>query len=70
MFGLLQAVENYRSPFESLRANGGAVEMIEYFPFVLSFVEALLSFSIAIKPGTEPNLELGTRNLEPAAGLN
>ena len=47
MFGLLQAVENYRSPFESLRANGGAVEMIEYFPFVLSFVEALLSFSTA-----------------------
>ena len=40
-----QAVENYRSPFESLRVNGGVVEMIEYFPFVLSFVEALLSFS-------------------------
>jgi len=40
-------LKNSRSPLESLRANGGAVETIEYFPFVLSFVEALLSFSTA-----------------------
>ena len=44
-----QAVEKLPFIFESLRANGGAVEMIEYFPFVLSFVEALLSFSIAYR---------------------
>ena len=31
----------------SLRANGRAIEMTEDFPFVLSFVEALLSFSTA-----------------------
>jgi len=38
-------LKNYCSPFENLRANGAAVEMVEHFPFVLSFVEALLGFS-------------------------
>jgi hypothetical protein len=27
-------LKNYRSPFENLRANGAAVEMVEHFPFV------------------------------------
>jgi hypothetical protein len=31
--GLLK--KNLRSPFESLRANGGGIDIIEYFPFML-----------------------------------
>ena len=42
-------LKNYRSPFENLRANGAAVEMVEHFPFVLSFVEALLGFQQSVE---------------------
>jgi hypothetical protein len=34
-----------RSPFEGLRTNGGAVEIVGDCPFMLSIVEAFLGFS-------------------------
>jgi len=38
-------LKNLRSPFEGLRTNGGAIEMVGDFPFMLSLVEAFLGFS-------------------------
>jgi hypothetical protein len=34
-------LKNHRSPFESLRANGAEIEIMEQFTFVLRPVEAL-----------------------------
>jgi hypothetical protein len=37
-------LKNLRSSFESLRTNGGALEILGDFPFMLSPVEAFLGF--------------------------
>ena len=37
-------LKNYRSPFESLRANGAELEIVEHFPFVLSLSKHSESF--------------------------
>jgi len=42
-------LKNLRSSFESLRANGGAVEIIGDFPFMLSRVEAFIGFFSTIE---------------------
>jgi hypothetical protein len=39
---LIDSAEKLRSSFESLRTNGGAVEIIGGFPFMLSLVEAFI----------------------------
>jgi len=46
-FNVQQAVEKLPFTLREPQGERGAVETIEYFPFVLSFVEALLSFSTA-----------------------
>jgi hypothetical protein len=38
------SAENLRSSFESLRTNGGAVEINVDFPFMMSVVEVFLEF--------------------------
>jgi len=45
-------LKNLRSSFESLRTNGGAVEIIRDFPFMLSLVEAFLGFFSRIDNST------------------
>jgi len=42
--GLSILLKNPRSSFENLRTNGGAIEIIGHFPFMLSLVEAFIGF--------------------------
>jgi hypothetical protein len=49
---VLILLKNLRSSFESLRTNGGALEIIGNFPFTLSYVEAFLGFFSRISPDT------------------
>ena len=42
-------LKNPRSSFENLRTNGGAIEIIGDFPFMLSLVEAFIGFFSRIK---------------------
>ena len=48
-------LKNLRSSFENLRTNGGAVEMIGDFPFMLSIVEAFLGSSAEFPLDTRPS---------------
>jgi hypothetical protein len=47
------SAEKLRSSFESLRTNGGAVEIIGGFPFMLSLVEAFIGFSAESEDSSE-----------------
>ena len=47
-------LKNLRSSFENLRTNGGALEMIGDFPFMLSQVEAFFGFFSRILEQVRP----------------
>jgi hypothetical protein len=49
-------LKNPRSSFENLRTNGGAIEIIGDFPFMLSLVEAFIGFFSRIECYSRPQL--------------
>jgi hypothetical protein len=61
------SAEKPRSSFQSLRTNGGAVEIIQGFSFMLSLVEACLSFSAEPGMGNVPLS--GKQSLDKLGGV-